>query len=265
LSHVRLYGVDAARTRSLRGQNSVRAVSFRRSFDFACIAFALLFFSVLSLNAAEELLIPPSLNGLVPKIHAGMTIRDVKAVLSAVFPEVRSRRGLWHGETGFIDYALNDQLLLSVSSTVRRGQELVDENLLFYIVNHAQQRRLDIKSDYGNSLEREYSAAGELLIPAELNALVPRIQSGLTVREVEALFFTAYPKVKGDWGAWSGQTGYIDYRLDGQLTLSIGSASSASHGGEAVVHRDLYFAITDSARKHRLEIKSEYWIIPERK
>ncbi len=88
-------------------------------------------FSVLPLHAADELLIPTELNALAPKIRAGMTIREVEALLSMAFPKVKGKRGLWPGQTGFIDYQLDDQTALSVASTGQAGQELVDQNILF--------------------------------------------------------------------------------------------------------------------------------------
>ena len=63
-------------------------------------------------------------------------------------------------------------------------------------------------------------AADEPLIPAALNAVLPKIHVGMTIREVEAALAPAYPKVKGQMGIWSGQTGYIDYKLDERHTLS---------------------------------------------
>jgi hypothetical protein len=64
-------------------------------------------------------------------------------------------------------------------------------------------------------------AADQPLIPAALNAILPKIHAGMTVREVEAVLAPAYPKVKGQMGNWSGQTGYIDYKLDQQHTLAV--------------------------------------------
>ena len=76
-------------------------------------------------------------------------------------------------------------------------------------------------------------AADEPLIPAALNAVLPKIHVGMTIREVEAALAPAYPKVKGQMGIWSGQTGYIDYKLDERHTLSV---SSITRDGKEVVH-----------------------------
>ena len=46
-------------------------------------------------------------------------------------------------------------------------------------------------------------AADEPLIPAALNAVLPKIHVGMTIREVEAALAPAYPKVKGQMGRWS--------------------------------------------------------------
>ena len=95
-------------------------------------------------------------------------------------------------------------------------------------------------------------AAEEPLIPAALNAVLPKIHARMTVSEVELALAPVYPKVKGQMSKWSGRTGYIDYKLDERYTLSI---SSITHDGKQVVHDDLLLLLYDWASKRRLDIK----------
>ena len=105
-------------------------------------------------------------------------------------------------------------------------------------------------------------AADEPLIPSALNVILPKIHGGMTVAEVEAVLTTAYPGVKGQMSLWSGQTGYIDYKLDERFTLSI---SSATVDKKTVVHDDLLFYLVNHSAKHRVDIKSYFWDSPTQK
>ena len=99
-------------------------------------------------------------------------------------------------------------------------------------------------------------AADEPLIPSRLNAVVSRIHSGMSIHEVEAVLATSYPKVAGRVGNWSGQTGYIDYRLDDRFTLSI---SSITRDGKDVVQDEILMYLFDWSAKRRVDIKILDW------
>ncbi len=78
----------------------------------------------------------------------------------------------------------------------------------------------------------------------------------MTTNQVVSALSTAYPKVAGHMGDWSGQTGYVDYKLDERFTLSI---SSITRNGNEVVHDDLLFYVFDWRTKRRIDIKLYYW------
>ena len=105
-------------------------------------------------------------------------------------------------------------------------------------------------------------AADEPLIPVALNAILPKIRGGMSVAEVEAVLTTAYPGVKGEMSLWSGQSGYIDYKLDERFTLSV---SSATVDKKTVVHDDLLFYLQNRTAKHRVDIKSYFYESPAQK
>ena len=78
----------------------------------------------------------------------------------------------------------------------------------------------------------------------------------MTTREVESVLASAYPKVKGQMGTWSGQTGYIDYKLDERHTLSV---SSITRDGKEVVHDEILLYLYDWPAKQRLDLKIYTW------
>jgi hypothetical protein len=98
--------------------------------------------------------------------------------------------------------------------------------------------------------------AGEPLIPVALNVALSKIHARMTIREVESVLAPAYPKVKGQMGTWSGQTGYIDYKLDERHTLSV---SSMTRDGKEVVHDEILLYLYDWRAKRRLDLKIYEW------
>jgi hypothetical protein len=110
-------------------------------FLFCCI-------TAVQVDAADEPLIPTSLNGLLLKIRPGMTTNQVLAVLSPSYPKVTARMGDWSGQTGYFDYKLDERLTLSMSSVMRDGRKLVHDDLLFYVFDWRTKRRVDIKFYY---------------------------------------------------------------------------------------------------------------------
>ena len=108
---------------------------------FCCIA-------LLYTHAADEPLIPAALNGVLLKIHPGMSTNEVAAVLSPAYPKVTARTGDWSGQTGYIDYKLDERFTLSVSSITRGGKEVVHDDLLMYLYDWPAKQRVDLKVYY---------------------------------------------------------------------------------------------------------------------
>jgi len=108
------------------------------SLLFCCV-------TVVHAQAADEPAVPAELNDFLLKIHAGMTIREVEAVLAPAYPKVKGQTGDWSGQTGYIDYKLNERHTLSVSSITRDGKEVVHDEILLYLYDWPSKRRLDIK------------------------------------------------------------------------------------------------------------------------
>jgi len=100
---------------------------------------------LINLHAADEPLIPVALNAVLPKIHAGMTIREVESVLAPAYPKVKGQMGIWSGQTGYIEYKLDERYTVSVSSITREGKEVVHDEILIYLYDLPAKRRLDLK------------------------------------------------------------------------------------------------------------------------
>ncbi len=100
-------------------------------------------------------------------------------------------------------------------------------------------------------------AEDQPLIPAKLNLLLPKIAAGMKPDEVKKLLATEYPKVDYNLGVWSGQTGYLDFKLNDNWTVSVAGDTDRKNG--TVVHKDILIYVFDRANKHRVEIKRYSW------
>jgi hypothetical protein len=109
---------------------------------------------------------------------------------------------------------------------------------------------------------RAVCAENEPLVPAPLNSVLPRIKAGMTAAEARAQLTNAYPKVQLTLGVWSGQTGYLDFRLDDRYTVSFAARNPPNgtlNESAAILSDNLLTYIFDHQRKHRLEISHFQW------
>ncbi len=108
-------------------------------------ALALAAFALQS-RAADEPLIPPALNAVLPKISAGMKPEEVKKLLAAKYPKVEYQLGVWSGQTGYFDFKLDDRWTLSVAGDTDRNKgSVVHHDGLIYLVDRANKNRIEIK------------------------------------------------------------------------------------------------------------------------
>lgn len=99
-------------------------------------------------------------------------------------------------------------------------------------------------------------AEGEPLVPPALNSVLPGIRAGMSAAQVEAVLDRAYPGVKGRKDLWSGQTGYIAFKLDKRFSLSV---SAITKSGKDVVHDAPLLYVYDWEKKRRVELKVYDW------
>lgn len=111
------------------------------AFLFCCV-------TTLHTQAADEPLIPTPLNDVLLRIRPGMTTNQVVSALSTAYLKVAGRMGNWDGQTGYIDYKLDERFTLSISSITRDGKEVVHDDLLMYLYDWQSKRRVDIKLYY---------------------------------------------------------------------------------------------------------------------
>ena len=105
----------------------------------------LCFVGPLTLPGAEEPFIPVALNAVLPKIHARMTIGEVKAVLTPAYPKLEVRMGPWSGGVGEIAYKLTERYTVSISAITREGKDVVHDEFDISLQDWSAKRRIDLK------------------------------------------------------------------------------------------------------------------------
>jgi hypothetical protein len=111
--------------------------------------------------------------------------------------------------------------------------------------------------------EKSADVESEPLIPAPLNVVLPKIKAGMTPDEVKDVLAAAYPKLVRQDGPWSGQTGYIGFRLDERYTVLLSAHSDAT--GKTVMSDGPKVSVVDQTRKVRAEITIYAWGVEEKK
>ena len=56
----------------------------------------------------------------------------------------------------------------------------------------------------------------EALLPDKINQILGRIKPNMSEAQVEKIVQTYYPNTKAILGRWSGQTGYVDFKITPQ-------------------------------------------------
>jgi len=79
--------------------------------------YVLAFFCFASLACAkEEPLIPASINVLMPKITAGMTSEEIRAVVVKTYAKSERRDGPWSGQSGDLGFRLDDRFSFTIAA-----------------------------------------------------------------------------------------------------------------------------------------------------
>ena len=102
-------------------------------------------------------------------------------------------------------------------------------------------------------------AGDEALLPDGINQILGRITSDMRETDVQALFRQYYPDAEGMVGNWSGQTGYVDYKLTPKHTVSISMYNPPTDITHRYVHSSMTFYIYDWETKSRLIFSIYKW------
>ena len=102
-------------------------------------------------------------------------------------------------------------------------------------------------------------AGDEALLPDNINQILGRITPDMSENNVQALFRQYYPNAEGKVGNWSGQTGYVDYKVTPKHTVSISMYNSQANLHQRFVHPSMTFYIYDWVTKSRMNFSIYKW------
>ena len=100
-------------------------------------------------------------------------------------------------------------------------------------------------------------AADEPLIPKQFNALLPKIIAGMTHEDIKKVLSLDYPKLELQDGPWSGQTGYIGFKLDERYSVMFAAGMDTKR--QEVVSSNAQVSVFDRMQKLCLDITRYSW------
>lgn len=102
-------------------------------------------------------------------------------------------------------------------------------------------------------------AAEEPLVPDSINQILGRINPNMGESQIESMIKRYYPDVKTATGPWSGQTGYVDFKVTARYTISIAEYNDPIDFSRRFVHADMIFFVFDWETKTRINLSFHKW------
>jgi hypothetical protein len=103
------------------------------------------------------------------------------------------------------------------------------------------------------------SAADAPLIPDGANQILGRICPNMSEAEVEKIVQKYYPETKANPSVWSGQSGYVDYKLTARYSISVAEYNDPKDFNLRFVHADMIIFVFDWELKRRINISFFNW------
>jgi hypothetical protein len=92
-------------------------------------------------------LLPLALNEILPRIDVGMTREQVVSLLAEKYPAVKAKQGVWSGQSGYMDFILDERYEIDVSAvnTPPGSSPTVNKDFIIYIFDQSVKQRIEIK------------------------------------------------------------------------------------------------------------------------
>ena len=102
-------------------------------------------------------------------------------------------------------------------------------------------------------------AADAPLMPDGVNQILGRITPDMAEAKVEAIVKKYYPDAKRTLGSWSGQTGYVEFKLTKRYSISVAEYNDPKDFESRFVHADMILYVYDWEVKRRINISFHNW------
>lgn len=97
------------------------------------------------------------------------------------------------------------------------------------------------------------------LMPDGVNQILGRIAPNMAEAKVEAIVKKYYPDAKRTLGSWSGQTGYVEFKLNKRYSISVAEYNDPKDFESRFVHADMILYVYDWELKQRINISFHKW------
>jgi len=97
------------------------------------------------------------------------------------------------------------------------------------------------------------------LFPDGASQILGRIQPGMSEAQVEEIVRIYYPDASRTVGIWSGQTGYVDFRLTSRYSISVAEYNDPEDFNFRFVHADMILYVYDWELNRRINISFYDW------
>jgi hypothetical protein len=103
------------------------------------------------------------------------------------------------------------------------------------------------------------------LLPDGINQILGRIRPDMSETELAGIVTLFYPEAEPACGIWSGQSGYVDFRLTPRWSVSIAEYNAPNDFESRFVHPEMTFYVYDWEVERRIDITFYGWgeAVPE--
>lgn len=92
------------------------------------------------------------------------------------------------------------------------------------------------------------------LLPDGINQILGRLHPHISEAQVEKVVKTYYPTTKATLGPWSGQTGYVEFKLTPRHSISVAEYNAPGDLNARFVHADMILYVYDCKLRQRIKI-----------
>jgi hypothetical protein len=128
-----------------------------------------------------------------------------------------------------------------------------------YLLDWEAKRKMNISFYQWEEKEEKESVVKASAKPVIDVPLLFQVRPDMTEAELAKLVQSQFPDAKPSPGDWSGQTGYVDFRLNSQYTLSVSEYNDPKDFNLRFVHADTIVYLLDQEAKRRMNISFYKW------
>lgn len=209
----------------------------------------------------NEFLLPRGVNEILGRIQPDMDEHRFTSLLRRFYPDSKERSISWSGKSGVVEYQLSRRYSLTVGQHTKppdHDTRRLHPDASLSVGDVKEKRRITVTfNDWSQSeawkdvtlVPDNTRGAKQTLLPAAINRILGQIRPEMPEQKVEEIVHRDFPDAKATQGPWSGQTGYVNFRLSSRFEISVGEYNDPNDFERRFVHRDLMMNVVDRMRK----------------